>query len=248
MTTGDTWGTNDIPFYVYAVGNDAGNAIAFMISRNPGKTTSPALAKIGAPDDAVADSQSSFWSLENIDETLYDENTCILIGSFRMRFTQPGGADDWTVQALGGQDGVGLFQEGKTFTFPTGVNGAASGTHLQANGGTAPVFTTNNYDYHIDRGGMVTHQVFLDADGGTDGAGAVSSLLSTPFIPQFVNVNGVLRVKAPTTSILTEANANLDQTYISLTQCTDGTNITNAEFTNGTRQITGIFNMRIKDT
>jgi hypothetical protein len=134
LTTGDSWGANDIPFFIYAVINDAEDDIAFMISRTPDKPVSPLAADIGAPDDAVADKQDSFFSLKNIDETLYDSNQALMVGSFRMRFTQPGGADDWTVQAFSNVDGMGKFKEGIVWTYPTGVNGAASSTHLRDNG------------------------------------------------------------------------------------------------------------------
>jgi len=169
--------TEDIPFYIYAVGNDAEDTIAFMISRVPGLSISPAVANIGAPDDAVADTQGSFFSFDNIDETLYDTNPCICIGSFRMRMSA---ADDWTVQALDIQDGIGRYQEGRAFTFPTGAFGAAAGTHWIDNGGTAPVFGTQTYNYYMYLDGSVSLYYTGETVNNVP-AGAVESRLSSPF-------------------------------------------------------------------
>jgi hypothetical protein len=92
----------DVRFYLYAVTNDDMDAVQLMISRQAGRTTSPAAANIGAPDDAVADLYTDFFSLDSIDETLYDNNPCVMIGSFRMQMSA---SDDWTVQTIDSTDG-----------------------------------------------------------------------------------------------------------------------------------------------
>ena len=94
---------DDITFTLYAVMHDDANAVAFMISRDGKALVSPAVGLIGAPDDAVADTFGSFFSLDNIDETKYDTNPCVRVGKFRM---QKSTLDDWTVQTLGNQDGI----------------------------------------------------------------------------------------------------------------------------------------------
>jgi hypothetical protein len=96
--------TTDQDFYIYAVSNDAMNAVAFMISRLSGCKVSPAAAKIGAPDDPVADTIDCFFAFDNLDETLYDANPAVCIGKIRMRMST---SDDWTVQALSNLDGIG---------------------------------------------------------------------------------------------------------------------------------------------
>lgn len=98
--------TNDITFTLYAVANDAMTSVAFMLSRNPNANSSPAEALIGAPDDAVADTYASFFSLDSIDEATYDSNPCTPIGTIRMQMSA---SDDWTVQALSSADGIGKF-------------------------------------------------------------------------------------------------------------------------------------------
>ena len=235
-TVADNWSTNDIPFYIYAVLSDDDASIAFMISRNPSIDLSPVVGKIGAPDDAVADLQSSFFSFDNIDETLYDTNSCLLIGSFRMR---TGALDDWTVQALSENDGMGYFQEGKAFTMPQVIFGAATDTFLTDNSGTAPVFSTNNYEYSIEKNGRVHLNIFLSGDGGTDGIGAVTTQVTIPYIASFVSSIGSLMVESPATKLLCGSLTVAAQNYMNMEQGTDGTIVQNGLFLTGDRQISG---------
>jgi len=130
---GTAW-TYNMPFYIYAVSNDDEDAIAFMISRFPSLRSSPAAANIGAPDDAVADDSASFFSLENIDESVYDQNPCVCIGSFRMT---KDASDDWTVTTLDNRDGIGQFQTGNSYTYDpiiTGTGTAGTGTYSTQTG------------------------------------------------------------------------------------------------------------------
>ncbi len=177
-TTGIAW-AEDVPFFLYAVTNDAETAIAFMISRDPRATVSPAEAAIGAPDDAVADAETSFFSFDSLDEATYDANPCLCIGSFRMRMSA---SDDWTVQTLTTKDGIGRFHESTKFTYPLAQNGAATGTFFQANGGTAPLWTTNTYYYWIRRDGKCRVEIFLTGDPGTDGADPGNARLTLPYV------------------------------------------------------------------
>lgn len=175
-TTGIAWG-DDCPFFIYAVGNDNEDTIAFMLSRDPRATVSPADTAIGAPDDPVADTETSFFSFDNLDETLYDANPCACIGAIRMRMSA---SDDWTVQTLSNKDGIGRFHESTKFTFPQNQNGAAVGTHLLANGGTPAAFSTESFFYWVGRDGKVKIEVEYASDAGTDGSGAVAVYLALP--------------------------------------------------------------------
>ena len=169
----------DVPFYLYAVSNDAMDAVAFMISRVPHAVLSPATSLIGAPDDLTAASTTgSFYSLESLDETLYDTNPCVCLGSFRMQMSA---SDDWTVQALSAGDGIGQYNEGTTFTVPAGQFGADAGTRTHANTGTSAVFTTDEAEYQLYRNGTVNLRYYLNGDGGTDGSGSVAATVITPF-------------------------------------------------------------------
>ena len=164
--TTDTVAWNeDIGFFIYAVGNDAQDTIQFMLSRNPCAYRSPAAANIGAPDDSVADAQRDFWSLDNLDETLFDQNPCLAIGGIRMRKTTAG-TNDWTVQALvAGKDGPGKFYEGIAWNFPTdqfgAINNAAGTWFLDRTDATYPVFDTESYTYMLHKDGWVDINVVL---------------------------------------------------------------------------------------
>lgn len=172
--------TNDVPFFLYAVPNDAEDTIQFMISRVPNARVSPAAASIGAPDDSVADASTDFWSLDNIDETLFDDNPCLCIGSFRMQMSD---SDDWTVQAIDEEfDGIGMFQENNTFTWSAGHFGAASGKFFKDNAGTAPSFSGNTVGYKIAKDGMV--HMWWSFSTATAGVGAVDAILAMPFLSQ----------------------------------------------------------------
>lgn len=176
LTTGVAY-AQDLPFYLYAVTNDAENHIEFMISRVPHRPNAPALANIGAPDDAVADTQGSFWCFNNIDETLYDGNPCARIGAFRMQMSA---TDDWTVTALGLDDGIGKFLDDYNFTLAVSQFGAAAGSLFKTNGGTAPIWTTQQVIYRLSKDGIVTMNGRC-LTNTTAGAGAVAANMVLPF-------------------------------------------------------------------
>lgn len=184
----DVAASNDVPFFIYSVLNDAENAISFMISRTPGMALSPIAANIGKTGSALADVSFGFFALSNPTVIDYDTNSCLTIGSFRMRLTTAGG--DWTVQAFAKTDGIGNYQANILFTFPVNVMGASASTHWQPHGGTACVFTTQDYHYSLD----ITGRVNIYYGGLTpvlvDGAGAVNARLSCPFSINQLILNG----------------------------------------------------------
>ncbi len=169
----------NIPFYLYAVCNDAEDAISFMISRFPNATSAPVSAKIGKPTSAVASTQGSFFAMENITVGQYDLNPCVSIGSFRMMMSA---ADDWTVQALAARDGIGHFQEGIPFGFPRGQFGAASAKIFKDNGGTAPDDSAGAFVYTIDAQNNRIFYLMAFPNINTAGLGAVPALLALPYI------------------------------------------------------------------
>jgi hypothetical protein len=224
LTTGVAW-AQDIPFFLYAVLNDSENAIQFMISRSPANTTSPAAANIGAPDDAVADAQRDFWSLENITETEWDQNPCLCVGSFRMQMSS---SDDWTVQTLSNADGIGQFHEQTLFVMPEGVQGAASGTFFLADGtDTEPEFASNNMRYTILKSGMVRYQ-FDGQNADVVGTGTADLQPVLPYAPitvqQAVNFG---RHTADSTNVRTMVSgaAAADQVYIAQMYLEGGTDV-----------------------
>ncbi len=185
FTTG-TAITDDVPFFLYACLNDAQDAVTFGISRIPHRTRAPATANIGTPATANADEQYGIFLFNSVTIGDYDTNPVTLIGSFRMKMSA---ADDWTVQTLTTQDGVGTFQEGIQFNTPKGQFGANAGTSTIPNGGTPPnPLGQDNNVYWIDRDGNVTHQ-FLITMNNANGAGAVSARITSPFFASEGNNN-----------------------------------------------------------
>lgn len=172
-------------FTVYAVLNDAEDTIQFMISRLPNEFKSPAVANIGAPDDAVANIATAFWSLDNIDETLYDENPCLPVGSITMSMSS---SDDWTISGWfpsggGGNDlGIGNFGDGKAYVLSLGQFGAAAGKYFQDNGGTAPGFNGFNYNYYVDTNRQMVQVEFDSGANNVAGVGAFTARLVLPYI------------------------------------------------------------------
>ena len=168
VTTGVNW-AQDMPFFLYGVMDDNEALINFMFSRNPCATTSPASTSISKTGSIINVNQADFFSLDNITVTSYDSNPCLCLGSFRMQFV--GATDSWTVQALGNNDGIEKYNDNVLFIFPSGQNGAASGTYILANAGTEPVWTTQAMRYTIDRKGLVRY-VFDAQNASTAGVGA----------------------------------------------------------------------------
>lgn len=175
------WGSSILmPFYVYVVANDADASPVFAISRVPHLYASPSVANSGKPSSATADTDQSFWYLDDsISLADYDGNPCVSLGSFSMSKSS---ANVWTI-TVGAADGFGNFNESVRWTFPDGQGGAASGKYLLTNGGTAPTFTAPpRYEYSIKRNGLIEITCFLsNTVGGTPGAGAVEARLTMPF-------------------------------------------------------------------
>lgn len=180
-STGISWDF-EMPFFIYAVVNDSLNAISFMISRIPHAQVAPGAANIGKTGSAVASTQGSFFALANPTVTDYENNPCICIGSFRMTKSA---SDDWTVASLALTDGIGLYQEAKTFIFPPNQFGAAVDTYfIETGGDTAPVYS--NYSsifYTIDKIGRVNFYFSINsAFLATAGAGSNNLTLVSPYV------------------------------------------------------------------
>lgn len=172
---------SDVPFYLYAILKEDESAVAIACSRIPNITLSPAVAKLGRPSTATADTQGSMFVFEDVTLADYDLNPVLLIGSFRMQMSV---GNDWTVSALNfSYDGIGRYQESNLFNVLLGSFGASANSHFKANGGTAPVFTTNEHRYFIYPDGYVYQEYYFTGDGGTDGAGVVYTYMNAPIVP-----------------------------------------------------------------
>lgn len=176
LTTGIA-ATNAIPFFIYAVLDDTEAVITFMVSRYPNTRISPVAANIGKSGSAIADTQGSFFAMASVTVADYESNPCLAIGSFRMTMNS---SNDWAVTALDFRDGIGCFQEDRSFTWGTNLWGAAASSYFYANTGTAPQFSDVGIGYYIDR----MNQIQISAkfkDCGTAGVGAVTLQMAIPF-------------------------------------------------------------------
>ena len=175
--------TANVLFGVYAVLNDDEDDIEFMLGRIPNTHFSPAASKIGAPDDAVANLQSDFWCFNNIDETLYDENPCLAVGTVTMI---KDGSDDWTMgvywpDSNGSDSGVGFWGNGRAFFLGTQQFGAASQSHFRSNGGSAPT-GGGSYTYTINYFNQTVIVYYTSNAFTASGTGAVEAQLVLPYI------------------------------------------------------------------
>ncbi|MDX1532829.1 MAG: hypothetical protein R3230_01330 [Nitrosopumilaceae archaeon] len=151
-TTSRAWG-NVLPFYLYAVCNDNRDEWHIFLSRMPHHTKAPASTEIGTPASAIADKNISFFCLSSITTTEYDGNPATLIGCIR---ATKDASDDWTFATMTTADGIGRFHEGTMFTFPTGQNGAASGSYMtNLVASTLPTFASQVYTYTVKISGVV---------------------------------------------------------------------------------------------
>jgi hypothetical protein len=180
---------NDMPWFLYAVLNDAEDGIGFAVSRSPCANVAPATGDEGTIGLATAITQNAFYYLARDSSgnsiiptatpggtaadyvALFNGNPCICIGAFRTRKVVST-ANDWTVNALSFLigDGIGKYHENTIFTLPPGVNGAVISTFLKppANPAqTVPTFTTAQSYYSIDRNGQVYHKMSLFNCSGT---------------------------------------------------------------------------------
>lgn len=165
----------DMPFFLYAVLGTS-NDIAFMFSRNPAATGSPAAGSISKTGAILNTGQGDFFSLLGGTIANYASRPCLCIGSFRMRNVVTGGNIRYTVQTLTLNDGIGIFQEGTTFTLPTGVNGSKATKYFQATAGTEPTFTSNAVVYKINRSGIVWFSANFQTVNNVPAGAQVSSV------------------------------------------------------------------------
>lgn len=246
VTSGVAWGS-DRPFFIYAVnGGDTNELLRFAISPNPAAKQSPATANIGyhANPAATPSDNNFFFFTETDPTTTHDAVPALNIGSIRMRMST---SDDWTVQALAYDDGIGRDHEEDYFDLPLGQNGASAGTYMYPNGGTAAIFTTNVYKYQIKKNGICKCSVLMDADGGTDGAGAVDSKFAMPYYnvlaTQTIFATGAYTaVGAATDFICIYPDASLPS--FRLYAGAGASVIQNASFSNGPRYIMADFEFK----
>lgn len=177
-TTASTAWSSALPLFLYAMTNDTSTSIQFSLGRIPHLGTSPAAAIIGDPSAANADQEYSLYSLDDITEADWDANPVACIGSLR---ATKDASDIWSFTTMDNSDGIGKFNSERMFDFPEGQFGSSSGSYILANGGTAPTFTSQTFDYGISKNGQVHSSINLFGNSATDGAGAVTAFIPAPY-------------------------------------------------------------------
>lgn len=234
FTTGIGTGSIDIPFFLYACTD--GTDVTFGISKIPHHNVCPVAGKIGTPSSAIADTQSGMWLFDDVTVSNYAGKPVVRVGCFRMRMDA---SDDWTVQTLSNDDGIGKCFQGKQFEVPKGQYGANSGSYTVDNGGTAAVFTTETAYYFINPEGLCTYTMRLAGDGGTDGSGAVTARFVLPYIANNTIFAMPVRWKVGAGTYQTGATSDAGggtSNFFDFTALSSGVSITWAAFVNGDRR------------
>jgi hypothetical protein len=174
--SGVAW-NEDIAFFVYITGNTTDSGASVIMGVSPNKIQTPVAANIGVPAAANANGTDRMflWS-----GTAVTHASCplVCIGSFRAR---KNASNQWTIQALDNQDGVGRFQTGRTFNMALGQFFA--GTYFTSGG--FPTFTTQSMNYKITKNGFCRLSFSLVGDGGGAGSGANEVRIFMPLEADF---------------------------------------------------------------
>ena len=188
-TTSVAWGL-EMPMYLYAVANnDPGTnsepEVAICLCRVPHRVGSPLVGTIGDPSSAVADTDASMWSIQDITEADYASQPCLCIGSIRMTKSA---SDDWTVQTVSTVvDGIGRFQERGVFSMVQNQNGAsASAISSSVGGDTLPTFANVGAVYQITKEGLVQYLWNFNAVSGA-GVGTGNLRVHIPLSFRYVS-------------------------------------------------------------
>lgn len=190
-TDGNLFGITDadwssvMPMFVGFIYDDTDGY--FCIRRTPSLVSGAAAGNLAQKGDTDADGQDDVLiATTGLTLANWVDTPITQIGWFYATYATTGGA--WTFST----SHVTGFNKNYTkiaFVFPQAQMGGATGSHLVANGGTVPAFTTQQYYYYVTEDNFCICDIYYDADAGTPGAGAFSSYISTPF----VNKNGTSR-------------------------------------------------------
>lgn len=239
-------GTGTVPCYIgYCADTSDANG-RFFVSMVPHKKLSAsAVGGIGEPGTTFTGRVSDiFLDSTGTRANYVDVKCCTFLGMRASRNS----SDEWSFVALGGAEGVGSYYP-STFVFATGQRGAATGTYMAANGGTAPVWTTAAVNYRINKDGMVTCSFYMNGDGGADGAGAVDTWMALP-IPLSAMGAGVNNiycghgiVNSQTgpgwTGVMFLSQSAENYTVIKAEENGTGNRVQNGDFTTGDRRWMG---------
>lgn len=178
--SGNAWSLA-MPMYFGFIADDSDTNLQFCVSRSPFMLVAPTAGNIGAIDGPSLASKdySIFLNGSGLNENLYNGNQVGFIGTFT---STKDASDIWTAAALTKKDGIGQFNCGRMFSYPTGQNGAAAGYYTRAVGAaTDPNFATKVVNYMLNIDGTCTLKYQLE-NCNVAGAGAVVFNPTAPFV------------------------------------------------------------------
>lgn len=254
-----------MPFFIGVVNKDDtdvdgtdGNS-ALFITRCPNMHETPLLAAdIGDTGTAAPsnDADDTIVLLGTYTVADYTELPCRIIGCMLLEYNSTTPGWDCPTTNNPGACGIGeIYLDNISsifFTLPAGQNDGGTDSYIQDNGGTAPVFTTQTYEYRIHRNGDCTVRVFLNGDGGTDGAGSVQTRLVLPYTKDAHGIIGsevayLPRIVATGSGITTGLHmlrVDDGESYADIRQL-DASTVLNSQFGAGARSITGTFTYNV---
>jgi hypothetical protein len=274
VTSGVNWG-EDMPFFINLVNisnsdvDGVDGHSSFFISRysicsGRDNSTISAVGLIGctgSPPSYVGVTPNSPFAmmlLGTYTKATYVFKPAITIGCFRM--TWSASTTDWTILDFESDgtwvrmEGLGLNTlqnfAGITWSVPSGQCGAAANSLVLPNGGTAPTFSSVTGQYQLTLDGTTNYRVLLSGDGGTAGAGAVSTFIgfSSTIFPSSVFTYGSGYLTLPTGTypliVTGDDNGGFNLKYFSTISTLN--QVTNSLFTNGSREIS--FNVAVMES
>lgn len=182
-TTASVAWANAMPFFIYAVINDAETGCSFFCSRNPCAQVTPSTVYKEGTVGSVTGQRDFYGFDTGATSADYQSQPCVRVGSFRM---VKSAGDAWTIQTLGTGnggigDGIGNYDENTYWVFPTGQNGANSTEYFSSEDATDPSITlsTGNYTYQLGNDGSC--DIFMGFASTTVGSGASSLRFHLPY-------------------------------------------------------------------
>lgn len=240
------WG-NAMPMFFGVIFN--GTTPYFTLSRLPFQVSGAAAGDLAQLNDTDADAQGDVMILAS-GLTLASWVNLPITQVAWLQATYATASSVWTFSESR-YTGFNFLYETVRFLFVPNQMGAAASTLLTANGGTAPVFTNTEYPYQIYRTGTCALNVYLDSDGGTDGAGAVQAQLALPYLfpngtlsTLFViggRINGATTITGAQSlsGYISEGTSLMNLEYLDAAAVR--TAVTNAMFSNGARAVQTFF-------
>jgi hypothetical protein len=218
------------------------------MSRVPCLKSLPVAGKIATPTSAVASTQGSVYSFAAITVADYASSPCVCIGGFFIQKRFVGGSPDWQVFALDDNVGIGLFMENFPLSIGVGTFGAAAATYFTNNGGTAPIPLTTETRWYLSRDGFYKN-ISAHVTNNGSGAGAVSTQLAIPYLPEITAVNSTLGTGQATlngtgNTLMVYSNAGSTNVFFLLNN--SGAFLANSQFT-GVYGIAYSFQMKISE-